>query len=128
MLCQFLMMAIWLNKYHCSALPICSQSLKAARRNHLSIGCGAIFGWENELVFLFADSGIGKSILATQIAYEIAKGESECADVEISPQKYYTLILNFLTDNLQDVIRTLISRSRSSDAPYRKKWTAKILT
>ena len=44
------------------------------------------FWWENELVFLFADSGIGKSILATQIAYEIAKGESECADVELNPQ------------------------------------------
>lgn len=41
------------------------------------------FWWENELVFLFADSGIGKSILATQIAYEIAKGESECMDVEM---------------------------------------------
>lgn len=44
------------------------------------------FWWENELVFLFADSGIGKSILATQIAYEIAEGESECMDVEIEPQ------------------------------------------
>ena len=44
------------------------------------------FWWENELVFLFADSGIGKSILATQIAYEIAKGESECTEVEVSPQ------------------------------------------
>lgn len=44
------------------------------------------FWWENELVFLFADSGIGKSILATQIAYEIAKGESECAEVEVGPQ------------------------------------------
>lgn len=44
------------------------------------------FWWENELVFLFADSGIGKSILATQIAYEIAKGESECVDVELNPQ------------------------------------------
>lgn len=44
------------------------------------------FWWENELVFLFADSGIGKSILATQISYEIAKGESECMDVEINPQ------------------------------------------
>lgn len=45
------------------------------------------FWWENELVFLFADSGIGKSILATQIAYEIAKGESECVDIETEPQK-----------------------------------------
>lgn len=44
------------------------------------------FWWENELVFLFADSGIGKSILATQIAYEIAKGESECTTVEVKPQ------------------------------------------
>ena len=44
------------------------------------------FWWENELVFLFADSGIGKSILATQIAYEIAKGESECTEVEMPPQ------------------------------------------
>jgi predicted ATP-dependent serine protease len=44
------------------------------------------FWWENELVFLFADSGIGKSILATQIAYEIAKGESECVGVESEPQ------------------------------------------
>lgn len=44
------------------------------------------FWWENELVFLFADSGIGKSILATQIACEIAKGESECVDVEAPPQ------------------------------------------
>lgn len=44
------------------------------------------FWWENELVFLFADSGIGKSILATQIAYEIANGESECMEVDIEPQ------------------------------------------
>lgn len=44
------------------------------------------FWWENELVFLFADSGIGKSILATQIAYEIAKGKSECTEVEMPPQ------------------------------------------
>lgn len=45
------------------------------------------FWWENELVFLFADSGIGKSILATQIAYEICRGESECVFVETDPQK-----------------------------------------
>lgn len=45
------------------------------------------FWWENELVFLFADSGIGKSILATQIAYEICKGESEYVEVETEPQK-----------------------------------------
>lgn len=45
------------------------------------------FWWENELVFLFADSGIGKSILATQIACEIARGESECMEVEMPPQK-----------------------------------------
>lgn len=44
------------------------------------------FWWENELVFLFADSGIGKSILATQIAYEIAKGESECVSIETESQ------------------------------------------
>lgn len=44
------------------------------------------FWWEDELVFLFADSGIGKSILATQIANEIAMGESECADVETGAQ------------------------------------------
>lgn len=35
---------------------------------------------------MFADSGIGKSILATQIAYEIAKGKSECTEVEMPPQ------------------------------------------
>ncbi len=45
------------------------------------------FWWENELVFLFADSGIGKSILATQIAYEIAKGKSEYVEIETEPQK-----------------------------------------
>ena len=44
------------------------------------------FWWENELVFLFADNGIGKSILATQIAYDIAKGKSECSEVEMPPQ------------------------------------------
>lgn len=44
------------------------------------------FWWENELIFLFADSGIGKSILATQIAHEIAKGESEFVEVEMEPQ------------------------------------------
>lgn len=44
------------------------------------------FWWENELVFLFADNGIGKSILATQIACDIAKGESECSEVEMPPQ------------------------------------------
>lgn len=44
------------------------------------------FWWENELVFLFADNGTGKSILATQIAYDIAKGKSECSEVEMPPQ------------------------------------------
>lgn len=44
------------------------------------------FWWENELVFLFADNGIGKSILATQIAYDIAKGKSGCSEVEMPPQ------------------------------------------
>lgn len=45
------------------------------------------FWWEDEVVFLFADSGIGKSILATQIAYEICRGESEYVEVETNPQK-----------------------------------------
>lgn len=45
------------------------------------------FWWEGELVFLFADSGIGKSILATQIANEIATGNGESMPVEMKPQK-----------------------------------------
>ena len=44
------------------------------------------FWWENELVFLFADNGVGKSILATQIACDIAGGKSECSEVEMPPQ------------------------------------------
>ena len=68
------------------------------------------FWWENELVFLFADSGIGKSILATQIAYEIAKGESECMDVEMKPQG--VLYFDF---ELSD--RQLARRYQNADFP-----------
>ena len=68
------------------------------------------FWWENELVFLFADSGIGKSILATQIAYEIAKGESECMDVEMNPQS--VLYFDF---ELSD--RQLARRYQNADFP-----------
>lgn len=68
------------------------------------------FWWENELVFLFADSGIGKSILATQIAYEIAKGESECTDVEVQPQT--VLYFDF---ELSD--RQLARRYQNADFP-----------
>lgn len=68
------------------------------------------FWWENELVFLFADSGIGKSILATQIAYEIAKGESECVEVEMQPQS--VLYFDF---ELSD--RQLARRYQNADFP-----------
>jgi len=68
------------------------------------------FWWENELVFLFADSGIGKSILATQIAYEIANGESECVDIETEPQK--VLYFDF---ELSD--RQLARRYANADFP-----------
>lgn len=68
------------------------------------------FWWENELVFLFADSGIGKSILATQIACEIAKGESECMDVEMHPQS--VLYFDF---ELSD--RQLARRYQNADFP-----------
>lgn len=61
-------------------------------------------------MFLFADSGIGKSILATQIAYEIAKGESECTEVEVSPQK--VLYFDF---ELSD--RQLARRYKNADFP-----------
>lgn len=68
------------------------------------------FWWENELVFLFADSGIGKSILATQIAHEIAIGESESVEVEMPPQK--VLYFDF---ELSD--RQLARRYANADFP-----------
>ncbi len=68
------------------------------------------FWWENELVFLFADSGIGKSILATQIAYEIAKGKSEYVEIETEPQK--VLYFDF---ELSD--RQLARRYANADFP-----------
>ena len=83
------------------------------------------FWWENELVFLFADSGIGKSILATQIAYEICKGESEYVEVETGPQKvlYFDFELSdrqlarrYANANFPDTfIRSAISEEISQD-------------
>lgn len=83
------------------------------------------FWWENELVFLFADSGIGKSILATQIAYEICKGKSEYVEVETEPQKvlYFDFELSdrqlarrYANANFPDTfIRSAISEEISQD-------------
>ncbi|MCF0193446.1 MAG: AAA family ATPase, partial [Prevotella sp.] len=44
--------------------------------------------WEEELVLFFADNGVGKSILATQIAQYIAEGKGgESLEVQTEAQK-----------------------------------------
>ena len=44
--------------------------------------------FQNEICILFADSNVGKSILAVQIAEHICKGENTCnLDIEIIPQQ-----------------------------------------
>jgi RecA-family ATPase len=46
------------------------------------------FWFQNEICILFADSNVGKSILAVQIAEQICKGENTCnLSFEVKPQK-----------------------------------------
>ena len=65
------------------------------------------FWHEGEICILFADSNLGKSILAVQIADSISKGDHIPGFQIGSPKasQFFTLILNFRPNNLKSGIR-----------------------